>query len=317
VGTYFDLSADPVIASPGKQDAVRIFCLSDAPQFHTLFAFMISKTTGLSAVLTGANGGLGLPLTAALAAAGMDLLLVAYPGVGLDEACAVARRHGVKATSLVADLREESGRTLTLQTARERLGRVDILVNNAGVEYSAPYHELSVTQIREVMSVNLEAPMMLTRGVLAEMLQRGLGHIVNISSLAGKAGPACQEPYAASKAALCAFTYSLRNTYRGTGVSASVITPGFVDAGIYSRMKTRTGRSAPPLLAACSPDRVAAAVMRGITRDRAEIIVNRYPMRPLLACMALWSGFAERVPQWTGANDLFRTAAKAEAPSKG
>lgn len=273
---------------------------------------MITTTTGRTAVLTGANGGLGLPLTSALAGAGMDLLLVAYPGVGLEEACSVARARGVRATHLVADLREDSGRQLTLDTAVARLGRVDVLVNNAGVEYSAPYHELSLTQIREVMAVNLDAPMVLSRGVLPGMVERRCGHIVNISSLAGKAGPACQEPYAASKAGLCAFTFSLRNTYRGTGVSASVVTPGFVDAGIYARMRRRTGRSAPFLLAACSPERVAAAVMRALTRDRAEIIVNRYPMRPLLALMALWSGLAERVPEWTGANGLFRAAARAE-----
>jgi short-subunit dehydrogenase len=217
---------------------------------------------------------------------------------------------------LVADLRGEAGRTLTLKTAQERLGRVDVLINNAGVEYSAPYHTLSEAQIQEVMAVNLEAPMMLTRGVLPGMLERKMGHIVNISSLAGKAGPACQEPYAASKAALCAFTYSLRNTYRGTGVSASVVTPGFVDAGIYSRMVRRTGRSAPPLLAACSPESVARAVMRALTGNRAEIIVNRYPMRPLLACMALWSGFAERVPEWTGANALFRAAAQVDPSTR-
>ena len=273
---------------------------------------MITTTTGRTAILTGANGGLGLPLTSALAGAGMDLLLVAYPGVGLEDACAAARSKGVRATPLVADLREDAGRRLTLETAAERLGQVDVLINNAGVEYSAPYHELSPEQIREVMAVNLEAPMMLTRGILPGMLARKRGHIVNISSLAGKAGPACQEPYAASKAGLCAFTFSLRNTYRGTGVSASVVTPGFVDAGIYARMQRRTGRSAPMLLAACSPERVAAAVLRALSRDRAEIIVNRYPMRPLLALMALWSGLAERVPEWTGANGLFRAAALAE-----
>jgi short-subunit dehydrogenase len=222
----------------------------------------------------------------------------------------------VKASVLVADLRLDSERIRTIDVALERLGHVDVLVNNAGVEYSAAYHDLTSAQIIEVLNVNLEAPMRLAHLVLPGMLERRRGHILNISSLAGKAGPGFQEPYAASKAGLSAFTYSLRNTYRGTGVSASVITPGFVDAGIYARMKNRTGRGAPPLLAACSAEKVARATLRALTRDRAEIIVNTYPMRPLLACMALWSGFAERVPQWTGANAFFRAAAEAERQNR-
>ena len=277
---------------------------------------MITDTTGLTAILTGANGGLGLPLTEALAAAGIHLLLVAYPGVGLDEARSLAERHGVKASVLVADLRVDSERERTVAIAMERLGRIDVLVNNAGVEYSAAYHDLTASQISEVLSVNLEAPMRLAHLVLPGMLERRQGHILNISSLAGKSGPGFQEPYAASKAGLSAFTFSLRNTYRGTGVSASVITPGFVDTGMYARLKNRTGRGAPALLAACSPEKVARAAVRALTQDRAETIVSTFPIRPLLACMALWSGFADRVPHWTGANAFFRDAAEAERQAR-
>jgi short-subunit dehydrogenase len=192
------------------------------------------------------------------------------------------------------------------------LGPIDILVNGAGVEFNSAYHDLSEGQIGEVLSVNLEAPMILSRLVLPEMLERKQGHIVNISSLAGKSGPAFQEPYAASKAGLVAFTQSLRATYRGTGVSASVIVPAFVEAGIYARLKAKSGCAAPALLTGCSPEQVAQAVLRSIEGDVPEIIVNRYPIRPVLALSALSPRLGDWITARMGVNDFFRRAAEAE-----
>ena len=146
-----------------------------------------------------------------------------------------------------------------MQKAIKRLGAIDILVNNAGVEVSAPFHQLPEEQIQHVLDVNLSSTMLLTRRVLPNMVHRDCGHIVCMASLAGRAGAGFQEPYAATKAGLVGFTLSLRGTYEATGVSASVICPGFVEAGIYTRLKTLAGRAAPPLLGACTPERVARA----------------------------------------------------------
>lgn len=266
---------------------------------------------GRNAILTGANGGLGVHFTAALSKAGMNLLLVAYPGVGLEAVQAAAREDSVQAEILVADLRVPEERTRVVETAMARFGSIDLLVNNAGVEFSSTYHDLDVDRIRDVINVNLEAPMMLTRLALPHMLRQGRGHIVNISSLAGKSGPGYQEPYVATKAGLGAFTLSLRNTYRGTGVSASVITPGFVEAGIYSRLKIQTGRSAPIFLGTCSPQKVCAALLRAVRDDVPEIIVNRYPIRPVLALTMLFPAFGEWMTEWTGTNAFFRRAHEA------
>ncbi len=154
--------------------------------------------------------------------------------------------------------------------------------------------------------------MILSRLVLPEMLERKRGHIVNISSLAGKSGPAYQEPYAATKAALVAFTSSLRATYRNTGVSASVIIPGFVEAGIYANLKAKAGCSAPALMGTSKPETVARAVIRAIERDRPEIIVNPLPIRPLLAFIALFPRAGEWMSNRTGANEFFRKVVEAQ-----
>jgi short-subunit dehydrogenase len=270
---------------------------------------------GQTAILTGASGGLGNFIAPAMARAGMNLVLVAFPGEGLHEVCSAVSKEGVKAISLNLDLRDAEQRRRVVSTTLEEFGRVDVLVNNAGLEASAVYHELSEGQINDILTVNLEAPMMLTRAVIPEMLRQGHGHIVNMSSLAGKFGPGYQEAYTATKAALTAFTFSLRGTYRRTGVSASVVCPGFVEAGIYERMKKQIGRPAPGLLGAgvCSPGRVARAVIRAIERDLPEIIVSRLPVRPLLALYPLSPSLGAWITdKILGAHDFFRTVAEAQ-----
>jgi NAD(P)-dependent dehydrogenase (short-subunit alcohol dehydrogenase family) len=198
-------------------------------------------------LLTGANGGLGVYMARAFAALRVKQALVAYPGIGLLELEREIEFGGNRALSLTADLRDPEQRRAVIERVSKELGPIDILVNNAGVEFTMRYEEMDESQIRDVISVNLEAAMILARLVLPQMLARKQGHIINISSVAGKAGPAFQEPYAATKAALLGFTSSLRASYKGTGVSASAIVPAFVEAGIYTRLRARSGRSAPAL----------------------------------------------------------------------
>jgi len=237
---------------------------------------------------------------------GVQLALVAYPGAELDELRTSLEKRGVRAVALNVDLRDSGQRRSVVQEVRRQFGPIDILVNNAGVEFNSFYHELSENQINEVLNVNLTAAMILSRLVLPDMLERKRGHIVSISSLAGKSGPAFQEPYAASKAALVAFTMSLRATYRELGVSASVVTPGFVEAGIYANLKARSGCCAPCLLGTSKPEAVGQAVVSVIERDRLEKIVNPLPVRPLLALSALFPSLGEWISDLTGVNDFFR-----------
>ena len=267
---------------------------------------------GQTVLLTGANGGLGVFMARAFADLKTRLALVAYPGAGLDRLRAEVRERGGQALVLVSDLRDPAQRRSVVEQVRKEFGPVDILVNDAGVEFTSAYHELSEETLHDILNVNLEAAMVLTRLVLPEMLQRGQGHIVSISSLAGRSGPAFQEPYAATKAGLVAFTSSLRATYRALGVSASVVTPGFVEAGIYAKLKARSGCSAPALLGTSRPETVARAVIRAIERDRPEIIVNPVPVRPLLALSALLPSIGEWVTNQIGTNAFFRRVVEAE-----
>lgn len=262
--------------------------------------------SGQTVLLTGASGGLGIFMARAFAKMGASLALTAFPGAALDEVRAESEKLGVKAKVYALDLREPEQRSQLIADVRKEFGTIDILLNNAGVEFTAAYHDLTVENICETIAVNLEAPMVLSRLVLPEMLSRKCGHIVSISSLAGKSGPAYQEPYAATKAGLIGFTSSLRATYRGTGVSASAIVPGFVEAGIYAQLKQRSGMAAPALLGTSPPEKVARAVIKAIENDLPEIIINPLPVRPLLAFTALFPKVGEWVSNKTGANEFFR-----------
>jgi short-subunit dehydrogenase len=271
----------------------------------------MEELSGKTAILTGASGGLGRHIALALARQGVNLMLAAYPGEGLDSLKEAACQYGTRAVSLVANFRHTSQLRSVVDETQKAFGRVDLLINNAGVEFTSAYHELPEENIGDIIGINLEAPMLLTRLVLPEMLDRKCGHIVNMSSLAGKAGPAFQEPYAATKAALIAFTASLRASYRGTGVSASVICPGFVEAGIYAKLKKETGFAAPALLGTSLPEPVARAVLKAIRRDLPEVIVNSLPVKPLFATAILFPRLGEFLVGMTGAHRFFARAADA------
>ena len=268
-------------------------------------------------LLTGAPGGLGSFLAHAFADCQVKLALVMPPGGNLEELQKTLNRRDGESVIFVCDLRDAMQRRQLVLDVRRQLGPVDILINNAGTEFTSFYHELSEETIYGMLRVNLEAPMMLSWLVLPEMVERKRGHIVNISSLAGKSGPAFQEAYAATKAGLIAFTSSLRATYRPLGVSASVIVPGFVEAGIYAKLKAKSGCTAPSLLGTSPPEKVPRAVLRAIRNDLPEVIINPMPVRPLLALAALFPSLSEWVINKIGTNDFFRRVVEVQNQQAG
>lgn len=272
---------------------------------------------GQTVLLTGASGGLGMYMARAFAQRGTNLALAAFPGAALETIRKEVAQLGVRSTVYALDLRVQEQRRQLVEEAIKNFGAIDILVNNAGVEFTSTYHDLTEDQICETISVNLEAPMILTRLVLPGMLARKCGHIVNISSLAGKSGPAFQEPYAATKSGLIGFTASLRGTYRNQGVSASAIVPGFVEAGIYAQLKQRAGCGAPALLGTSRPEKVAQAVVEAVERDLPERIINPLPVRPLLALTAMFPRLGEWAAGKTGANDFFRKVVEKQKHGNG
>jgi short-subunit dehydrogenase len=276
----------------------------------------VRELAGRCAIVTGASRGIGTHIARALAGKGVHLALAARSVEGLERTREAAAGAGVRAIAVPTDVSDPSALQTLVERAEAEFGAVDAVVNNAGVETFSAYHLVERDEIDAAVRVNLLAPMLLTQLVLPGMLQRGRGHVVSVSSLAGRVGLACMETYAATKGGLVAFTQSLRATYRGTGVSASVILPGFVaEGGMYARFAdgyAAGAANAPPRGRRPRPvpaEAVGRAVVRAIVEDVPELVVTPRPVRPLLAAATLAPGPAERAVERLGLTDLIRRAA--------
>jgi short-subunit dehydrogenase len=274
---------------------------------------MIKDLRGTNAILTGASRGLGVLIAHALADEGVNLALAARSADALERVRADIAAKGVRAVAVPTDVADQAQQDALLATAEGELGPIDILVNNAGLEGIHRFEDYPVEEMVKLLDVNLTAPLLLTRKVLPGMLERGRGHIVQISSLAGKGGFPCDGPYAASKAGLIMFTHSLRAELADSPVGTSVICPGFVaDEGMYADMVRGTSIEASKLLGVSKPEKVAEAVIKAIKRGSAELIVNPMPMRPVLTLSQIAPDAAAGVLKTLGVTRLARRVADAQ-----
>lgn len=264
---------------------------------------------GRTALVTGASGGLGSHLARRLAREGMNVALTARREQELSALAQELQELGVRSAALPADLSDLDRIDPLLERAEAALGPLDLLVNNAGAEAVGAFTALSREELTSTVDLNLTAPMLLTHRVLAGMLARRRGHVVFISSLGGKVGPAYDEPYAATKAGLIGLTQSLRAEYLREPVGFSVVCPGFIRGdGMYQRM-LEEGLKASRLVGETTTERVADAVVRAIRRDLPEVIESGAPIRPALALAQLAPRLAERLAPLFGVDELFRRTA--------
>jgi len=136
----------------------------------------------------------------------------------------------------------------------------------------------------------------LTWLALPGMLERRRGHVVNLASLAGKIAPVFLASYAATKHGVVGFTHALRAEYADEPVSFSAICPVFVgQVGMYARVEDQLDQDPPPGLRPVPPERVSDAVLKALREDRAEVIVNRGPIRPLVGLYAVAPHLAMRL----------------------
>lgn len=227
----------------------------------------------------------------------------------LDRLAGDLRGRGVRAVALSADLGDLEQIEPLVDRAEAALGPIDLLVNNAGIENTGSFTRLTRDQLTAMVDINLTAPMLLTHAALPGMLRRGWGHVVFISSVAGKQGVAYNVPYSTTKAGLVLLAQSLRAEYASSPVGFSVVCPGFVAGdGMYQRM-VDSGLKASRLLGTTTTDRVAAKVIGVIRKDKPEVLVNSVPLRGILALGQLAPRLVERVAPMFGADTLFRQAA--------
>lgn len=237
------------------------------------------ELAGKTALLTGATGGLGRAIAKALAGRGATLVLSSRKPEDLEKLAAELPGEGHR--TLPCDLAE--------QWAAEKLateaGEIDVLVANAGLPGTGRLPEFSTQNLLRALRVNLEAPMMLARGLEPQMVERGEGHMVFISSLSGKSATPLSSVYNATKFGLRGFALGLRADLDPVGVGVSIVSPGTIrEAGMYAD----SGARPIPGLGTGSPEQVADAVVKAIERNKVEIAVAPVQQR-FLAHFALAS----------------------------
>jgi short-subunit dehydrogenase len=220
-----------------------------------------------TALVTGASGGIGRAVALALHGRGATVVLTARRVNLLDE---LARQLGERVEVVGADLSNKPD----VERLGDR-GDIDLLVANAAVPAAGRLQTFGPRELDRAIDVNVRAPMQLTLALLPHMLDQGWGHLVYVSSLAGKVASAGSSVYSATKFAVRGFGYALSEELRETGVGVTTVFPGFIrEAGMFHESGTQLPRG----VGTRTPEDVAKAVVEGIDRNRAEIDVAPFSL---------------------------------------
>ena len=231
-----------------------------------------------TALVTGGSTGIGAALVRALVADGARVAVCARNAERLD---ALVGPLGDRALAIAADVSDPARAEAVVAEAHERLGSLDLVVANAGTGHPVAGPDMTVADITTVLRLNvLGAAATIAAGV-RPMVERGRGHLVGVSSVAGNRGLPGSAAYCASKAALSVFLESLRVDLRGTGVRVTDIRPGFVDTPL-------TKKNDFPMPFLMGADRAAGLMLRAMQKNRA---VYTFPWQ-----MAIGAWFLRHVP---------------------
>jgi short-subunit dehydrogenase len=223
------------------------------------------ELSGAVCLVTGATSGIGREVVIHLHRAGASVVATGRDGAALADLTRAA-----DARTVAADLADPGDVDRLAGEAMAAFGRVDVLINNAGIGWAGSFEELPQDEAARLLRVNLAAPVRLTRALLPPMVERGRGWIVNVASIAGHVGVRDEAVYSATKAALIAFSEALRREVAAAGVGVTVLTPGVVRTAFFERRGRPYERTFPRLI---DPERVAAALIRGLRSERAEVFV--------------------------------------------
>ena len=227
---------------------------------------------GKRALVTGGSSGIGLEIARELLARGARVVITGRRADVVDRAVEDLRRSG-DVTGIAADVTTTEGRERSLSGALKALGGLDILVNNAGGVRAGRLEMISEDEIRQMVEVNLTAPMLLTRAALPALKQSGEAIVVNVSSGIGLVGMAFYTPYAAVKAGIAHFGEALRRELAGEGVSVLTVYPTATETPMMatSSMSPPGGRDTALDVARESVDAIAEGRLRVIRGGAARI----------------------------------------------
>ncbi len=244
---------------------------------------MTKRLAGKVAVVTGASSGIGEATALALAEEGARVAVSARRRDRLDTLVARIKDAGGEAQAFTADVSQEDQANGLITQAHDAFGRLDILVNNAGVALIGPIGGADTEDWRRMIGTNVLGLMYATHAAIPAMKEQGGGHIVNVSSTAGRVARAGMAVYCASKWGVGAFSEALRQEVHKDHIRVTVIEPGMVatelthhitDPEARRRMEERMSSITP-----LEPGDIAAGILYAVTQPP-RVNVNEILIRP-------------------------------------
>jgi 3-oxoacyl-[acyl-carrier protein] reductase len=233
--------------------------------------------TGQVAVVTGAGRGIGAAIAAGLADLGARAVLCGRSREALETTAAAIQNRGGQSAVMECDVTDLHSVESLAQRVERTFSRVDILVNNAGISGSdGPLHQLPSDVWDQVINTNLRGAYYCIRSFASLMMRSRGGHIINISSIAGKNPLPNQAAYAASKWGLNGLSYSVAEELRGHNIRVSVICPG----STHTDFSPHNGKKAERMLQAADVAHVVAMLVTQAPQSFASEIVLRPTQKP-------------------------------------
>ena len=243
----------------------------------------MKRLDGRIALVTGASSGIGEATAIALAAAGAKVAIAARRKDRLQALAARLAPLGADPLVLEADLLDEHVAQRIVADTEHHFGQLDILVNNAGVMYLEPVAEADLGRWRRMLELNVLSLIASTQAALAGMRSRRDGHIVNVSSTAGRIANPNAAAYSATKFGVVAFSEALRREVYADNIRVSVIEPGVVQTELRDHIGHAATQASLNAWASnmrqLQPEDVADAIVFCVSRP-AHVNVNEILMRP-------------------------------------
>jgi len=224
------------------------------------------------ALVTGASRGIGLAIGRRLGLMGARVAICSRDSKALERASEGLQRAGVETLSMAADVTRPAEVAALVEHVSREFGPIDILVNNAGIGVFGAIHELREADWDNVLDTNLKGVFLVSRAVVPEMIRLRTGHIINISSLAGKNAIAGGGAYCASKWGLLGLTYCMAEDLRAHGIRVSAVCPG----SVQTDFSPHAGKDPAKML---QPEDVAHAVATLVTQAP-QSFISEVVLRP-------------------------------------
>jgi short-subunit dehydrogenase len=224
--------------------------------------------------ISGASDGIGKQLALDFAARGAIVVGCGRSRERLVETLKEVRTYSPKSLMIACDIGDGEQVHKMMEKVLGDFGWVDILINNAGIGMRKPFAETPLETIEAIMRTNYLGAVYCTHEVLPAMIARGSGHIVNISSGAGKIGTLNMAGYCASKFAMNGWAESLYHELKPLGIHVGLVSPGPVSTEFNREFRDSEPKSPPSLFV--SPEAVARQVIRAIEHNKFEIVMPRW-----------------------------------------